>query len=111
MNGNQSEANQSAVSYKTRECFCCGKEVSQTCCARCASGHARIGFVEFIWNGWLYKRVEVGWCPKCDHVWLIDGEDRRPICPDCRARIARVNQAGQESDSADIREISPAAAA
>jgi hypothetical protein len=68
-------------------------------CARCASGHARIGTLEFVWNGYVAKRVEVGWCPKCDFVWLVDQEGTHPVCRDCRDRLLRVPGDG-ESESA-----------
>jgi hypothetical protein len=75
------------------KCFCCGQEVSTTECARCSSGHVRTSVVEFFWNGWLAKRVEVAWCRSCDFVWLVDHQGTiHPVCRDCRERMLSVEK-------------------
>lgn len=72
------------------ECAICGKEVSRQCVS-CGSGHVVLGTLEFVWNGFLAKRVEVCWCARCDEVWFVgfDGE-RQPICHECRDRALAV---------------------
>jgi hypothetical protein len=94
------EANSNRPLTAANCCYCCGREVDPIRCARCASGHAQIATLEFIWNGYLAKRVEVGWCPKCDFVWIVDGEGTHPVCRDCRERLLRVNLGEPESEPA-----------
>jgi hypothetical protein len=84
-----------------KHCMCCGVEVAAEC-PGCESNHTRAGVLEFVWNGYLAKRVEVGWCHKCDLVWLENGDGSRvPICSGCRERLLAV----------DVTEPRPAIAA
>lgn len=74
-----------------KKCYCCGQDVDAVQCGHCGSEHVRTGVLEFVWNGFVAKRVEVGWCHKCDLVWLVDYEgNNHPVCRDCRERLLSV---------------------
>lgn len=76
----------------TNRCFCCGQDVDVVECAHCGSGHTKTGVLEFVWNGFVAKRVEVNWCPKCDFVQLVDYDGHNhPVCRDCRERLLSVH--------------------
>lgn len=72
-------------------CFCCGAEVPGDC-PSCWSGHVRVGSLEFIWNGFVAKRVEVAWCRLCDAVWFVGPDGKRTnLCKECRERLLAVH--------------------
>lgn len=84
-----------------KKCFCCGQHIAQEDCPKCWSGHVRVGTIEFYWNGFLARRVEVAWCAACDNVWLVglDG-DKSPICRDCRERFIHLELGVEKAEPA-----------
>ena len=82
-------------------CFFCSAEMAPEC-PNCLSGHVRFGVLEFLWNGFLAKRVDLAWCHSCDLVWLVGADGHRiHICPECRERLLAV----------EVQPVEPAAAA
>jgi hypothetical protein len=77
-------------------CFFCSTEVPEEC-PQCWSGHVRVGTLEFVWNGYVAKRVDVAWCHNCDAVWVVGADGQRVyVCRDCRARALAVNLGGSQ---------------
>lgn len=73
-----------------KHCSLCGAAMPEDC-PNCWSGHVRIGTLEFVWNGYVAKRVDVAWCHACDAAWLIEMDGKRQdVCRDCRARAIAV---------------------
>jgi len=67
-------------------CALCGG-ITREICGDCESNSVQSGKLEFWWNGFLAKCVEVFYCSKCGSTW-IQGmrQARRVICKPCRAK-------------------------
>lgn len=83
-------------------CIFCGVEVAAEC-PGCEGKHTREGTLEFIWNGYLAKKVEVGWCHTCDLVWIESGDGSRiPVCSGCHNRLLAVDVAEQQPAAIEL---------